>query len=178
MILRLPTMLWLLALFAASTARFAARAGEQEPKENAPADPAKVAVQAISEIADDIRACGEEVFINSTKEKKPRYYRVRWGPPTDVRFDVKASDSLVARFEGVIEFSIFGGISYFYPTPEGAKTGSDFPSLSHTTRHRHVFRVNDSGVQLDYRNYYDDRSQVWVLEQGTPKSCWERVGYK
>ena len=173
--------LWLVyllfALFIVSIPLLDARAAKQGPKDT---DPAKLAVLAIRQIADEIRACGEESNIVQTKDdkKKTRYYRLHWGPPTDVRFDVKASDSLVAPFEGVIEFSLFSGMSHWYLTSEEAKTGSDFALVSRTTRHRHNFRITDSSVQLDYRNYYDDKRQEWVLEQGSPMSCWERIGYK
>jgi hypothetical protein len=150
---------------------------------NADVDPAKFAVQAMSKIADEIRACGELSNIGQTKERKPWYFRMHWGPPTDVRFEVKASDSLVAPFQGIVEFSIYFGLSQYSRTSDEAASAPDIPLLSETTRHRHAFRVGESGVQLDYRSYYDSQRQDWVLEQGKPPMgkppmCWELIGYQ
>jgi len=144
---------------------------------DATVDPAKLAVQAMNKIADEIRGCKESSMVVPTKEKKPRYSRVRWGPPTDVRFDVKTSDSLVAPFEGIIEFSIHAGVSLYLRTADEATSAPDHPLFSSTIRHRHVFRISEAGVQLDFRSTYDDKRQDWVLEQGKPDVCWETIGY-
>ena len=144
----------------------------------AKSDAGKKAVELMRKLADQIRSCDEDSNIYPTKEKNPRYFRLHWGPPTDVRFDVKASDSLVAPFEGTVEFSIYSGSSLYSPTPADAEKAPDMPVISATTRHRHFFRINDSGIELDYRNLYDNQKQAWVLEQGKPSLCWERVGYK
>ena len=88
--------------------------GDAEPgSRNAPgapaANPAKLAVQAMSEVADQIRACARFSEVVPTKEKKPHYSHIHWDPATDVRFDVTPSDSLVAPFQGIVEFSIHSG---------------------------------------------------------------------
>ncbi len=145
---------------------------------DATVDPAKLAVQAMNKIADEIRACkGFSMFTATKKKKLKYYYRTHWDPPTDVRFDVKTSDSLVAPFEGIIEFSTHFGVSPCLRTDDEASCAADRPPFSITIRHRHVFRISESGVQLDYRNTYDDKRQDWVLEQGKPDACWETIGY-
>ncbi len=91
--------------------------GESRSSGSTPAaDAAQVAVEAMSKIAGEIRACKGYSMIIPTKEKKPHYSRVHWDPATDVRFDVKASDSLVAPFEGVVEFSVYHGVSLYLRT--------------------------------------------------------------
>jgi V8-like Glu-specific endopeptidase len=141
-----------------------------------PGDPAKLAVQAMSKIADQIRACEGVSRIFPTKEKKPHYSRVHWDPPTDVRFDVKPSDSLVAPFQGIVEFSISGGISLYLRTMDEASSAPDNPMFSSTTRHRYFYRINGSEVRLDYRTYFDEQSGNWVLLQGKADMCWDRIG--
>ena len=141
-------------------------------------DPAKMAVQAISQIADAIRACPEESDTNAPTGKRPEYRRVHWGPPTDVRFDVEPSDSLVARYVGTIEFSTRYGMSQPARSREEAANAPDWPLLSGITRHRHVFRITDTGVELDHRSRWDGQSQQWVLEEGSPTLCSERIGYR
>lgn len=154
------------------------RRSDTEVKRETKTDPLKLAVQEMSGIADEIRACEEWGNILPTKEKKPRYTRMHWGPPANVRFDIKASDSLVTPFQGIVEFSIPFGMSYYSRSQDEATTAEDIPVLSSMTRHRHVFRIGASGVQLDYRSYFDDvRRKDWVLEQETPQLCWERAGY-
>jgi S1-C subfamily serine protease len=46
--------------------------------DDAPADRAKSAVQAMSNVADEIRACEEWSMVGPTKEKKPKYFRMHW----------------------------------------------------------------------------------------------------
>lgn len=138
-------------------------------------DPAQLAVQAISKVADQIRACEGSSQIFPTKEKKPRYSRIHYDPPTDVRFDVKSSDSLVAPFQGTVEFSIHHGVSLYLRTPDEAATAPDVLPLSATTRHRYFYRINGSKVQLDYRTYFDSQKQNWLLQQGNSDACWDRV---
>lgn len=137
---------------------------------------APLAVDAMSKVVDQIRACEGSSEIFPTKEKKPRYSRIHYDPPTDVRFDVKPSDSLVAPFEGTVEFSIHHGVSLYLRTPDEAATAPDVPQLSATTRHRYFYRINGSKVQLDYGTYFDSQQQNWVLQQGKSDACWDRVG--
>lgn len=173
-------------------------------------DPAELAVQAIAKIADQIRACGEQSLVLrgpgwQVSDKVPRkdrnkmwYYRAHWGPPTDVRFDVQRSGSLVAPYEGVVEFSIyFNGSNYYLTEQEAAAATTDRPGqLGSTARHRHVFRVKDSVAQLYERKRYETwlGRGLWFDEQGTdppplhilgkavvagePAVCWERIGYR
>ncbi len=136
---------------------------------------APLAVDGMSKVADQIRACEGSSQIFPTKEKKPRYSRIHYDPPTDVRFDVKPSDSLVAPFEGTVEFSIHHGVSLYLRTPDEAATAPDVPQLSATTRHRYFYRINGSKVQLDYRTYFDSQQQNWLLQQGNSDACWDRV---
>jgi serine protease Do len=148
----------------------------QGPSASGPSgDPAKLAVGAISQMADEIRACKGSSMTVPTKEKKPRYSRVHWDPPTDVRFDVKATDSLVSPFQGIIEFSIHAGVSLYLRTADEAASAPDNPMLSSTTRHRYFYRINGSSVQLDYRTYFNSQQQNWVLQQGKSDACWDRV---
>jgi hypothetical protein len=153
------------------------RAGHS-PLDDSTVDPAKLAVQAMSKMAHEIRACGEWTHTGQTREKRPWFYVLHAGPPTDVRFDVQATDSLVAPFEGTVEFSIYFGMSQYSRTATEAASAPDIPALSSTTRHRHFFRINDSGVQLDYRTLYDNQRQDWVLEQGKAGMCWDLVRYQ
>ena len=121
------------------------RRSDTEVKRETKTDPLKLAVQEMSGIADEIRACEEWGNILPTKEKKPRYTRMHWGPPANVRFDIKASDSLVTPFQGIVEFSIPFGMSYYSRSQDEATTAEDIPVLSSMTRHRHVFRIRCVG---------------------------------
>lgn len=154
--------------------------GDSEPGNSAsPAtplpDPTKLAVQAMSKIADQIRACEGFSEVVPTKERKPHYSRIHWDPATDVRFDVKPSDSLVAPFQGIVEFSIHHGVSLYLRTPGKAASAPDVLPLSATTRYRYSYRINGSTVQLDYRTYFDNQQQNWLLLQGKPDMCWDRI---
>lgn len=153
-----------------------AKSGTTAGASSAAADPAKLAVQAMGKTADEIRACEGFSEITPTKEKKPHYSRIHYDPATDVRFDVRPSDSLVAPFEGTIEFSVYAGVSLYLRTADEAASAPDNPMLSSTTRYRYFYRINGSTVQLDYRNYFDKQSGNWVLEQGRPDMCWDRIG--
>jgi serine protease Do len=155
-----------------------ARPGNGGGANDAVSDPAKLAVQAMSKIAEEIRACPGSITTSHTKEKKPWFYVMHEDPPTDVRFDVHAADSLVAPFEGTVEFSYHYGVSQYSRTAQQAASAPDTPALSATIRHRDFYRINDSGVHLDYRTHYDYQRQDWVLEQGTPSPCWEPVAYR
>ncbi len=140
---------------------------------------AQLAVQAISKIAGEIRSCAEHSGVVITEEEQSKFRKLRMGPPSDVRFYAKASDSLVAPYEGVIEFSIAASLSpYYFSSREKASAAPDYPFVTSTIRHRHVFRIADAGVQLDNRTRYDDKSEGWILEQGKPTECWERPGYQ
>jgi S1-C subfamily serine protease len=152
-----------------------ARVAEGNGSPTTTADPAQLAVQAMSKVADQIRACEGSSQIFPTKEKKPRYSRIHYDPPTDVRFDVKSSDSLVAPFEGTVEFSIHHGVSLYLRTPDEAATAPDVLPLSATTRHRYFYRINGSKVQLDYRTHFDSQKQDWLLQQGNSDACWDQV---
>lgn len=154
-----------------------AQAGDNKPQGPPPADSAKLAVEAMSKIADQIRACsGFSVFAPNRKKRPKLYYRTHWDPATDVRFDVKPSHSLVAPFEGIVEFSVHGGLSACSRENDDSTCGPDSPLLSTTTRHRYFYRVNGSSVELDYRTYFDRQSGKWVLQQGNSNMCWDRVG--
>jgi S1-C subfamily serine protease len=153
-----------------------AQSGSEAGTGGAATDAAKLAAQAMSRIADEIRACEGSSTIIPTKAKKPHYSRVHSDPATDVRFDVKTSDSLVAPFQGIIEFSIHHGLSLYLRTADEAASAPDNPMLSFTTRYRYFYRINGSSVQLDYRTYFDSQRQDWVLEQGKSDACWDRIG--
>ena len=153
-----------------------AEPGNGSPSGAPTADPTKLAVQAMSKVADQIRACEGFSEVVPTKERKPRYSRIHWDPATDVRFDVKPSDSLVAPFQGIVEFSIHSGVSLYLRTPDEAASAPDSPMLSSTTRHRYFYRINGSEVRLDYRTYFDKQTGNWVLEQGKADMCWDRIG--
>ena len=157
------------------------QAADSRKKKDVRVDSTQAAVQTASEIADEIRACQELVSIQSRSNKKLHFNAIHEGPPTDVRFDVQTSDSLVAPFQGVVEFSIHQWFSQDAKTPEQAASAPEqkyliFRGLE--TRHRYFYRMGDSGVQLDRRTLFTDQPQGWVLEQGQPKKCWELVGYE
>jgi len=177
-------------------------------------DPAKLAVQAIAKIADQIRACGEQSLVLQspgslvpgrvprTDRKKTWYYRAHWGPPTDVRFDVRWTGSVGAPYEGVIEFSVYFNSSDYYLTPqEAAAATADRPAQwGSTARHRHVFRVVGPDAQLyDRKRYetwltiatpvpFDEYGEGFPFQPllfaggrvvaGEPAPCWERIGYR
>jgi hypothetical protein len=137
----------------------------------------KLAVQAMSKTAAEMRACeGSSVFTPAREKKRQFYYRAHSDPPTDVRFDVKASDSLVAPFQGIIEFSVHSGVSPCARTDDQSTCAPDRPPFSTTRRYRYFYRVSASTVRLDHRTYFDDQQQNWVLEQGRSNACWDRVG--
>lgn len=138
-------------------------------------DPVKLAVEATSKVADEIRACEGFSEITPTNERKPHYSRSHWDAPTDVRFDVKATDSLVTPYQGIVEFSIHSGLSPYWRTKDEAASGPDSPMLSITTRHRYFYRIEGSDVKLDYRTYFDPRQHDWVLQQGSSNMCWDHV---
>lgn len=155
--------------------------GHSETKNQSRADnQRRAALDAIQRIADAIKACPESSRIVQTREKKPLYYRMYSGPPTDVRYDLRPIDSLVANFVGVVEFSVRFGTSRFARTPEETLNLPDmpFPFAPVTTRHRHVFRITDEGPELYDRAYFSVQPQRWILEQGTSTECWEAVGYQ
>jgi S1-C subfamily serine protease len=140
------------------------------------ADPAKLAVQAMSEIADKTRACeGSSMFIPAKEKKLNFYYRTHADAPTDVRFDVKATDSLVAPFEGIVEFSVHVGVSPCLRADDLKSCAPDRAPFSETTRYRYFYRIDGSTVQLDRRTYFDEQQQTWVLRQGRSDQCWDRV---
>ncbi len=147
-----------------------------QERQDAPDSPVKRAVEAMRKLADEVRSCQEDGFISQTKDKKPMFHRMHWGPPTDVRFDVRKSDSPVAPFEGILEFSISAGTSVMVKSAEEARTAPDWTALTVTTRHRHVFRIDGSHVEMNYRNFFSSQEKDWVLEQGKPKECWEKGG--
>lgn len=154
-----------------------AEAGNDQRQSPRVPDPAKLAVEAMGKVAGEIRACQGFSLFSPNRKKKPKfYYRTRWNPATDVRFDVKSSDSLVAPFEGIIEFSVHGGLSTCSRENDDSSCGPESPLLSTTTRHRYFYRVNGPSVELDYRTYFDRQSGKWVLQQGTPNMCWDQVG--
>jgi hypothetical protein len=141
------------------------------------ADPVKLAVQAMSKAADEMRACeGSSLFTPAREKKRKFYYRAHSDPPTDIRFDVKSSDSLVAPFQGIIEFSVHSGVSPCVRADDESTCAPDRPPFSMTRRYRYYYRVSGSTVQLDYRTYFDSTQENWVLEQGKSNACWDRVG--
>lgn len=139
-------------------------------------DPGKLAVKAMSKIADQIRACeGFSVFSPAKEKKLNFYYRAHWDPPTDVRYDVKPSDSLVAPFQGIAEFSVHSGVAPCLRADDDASCSPDRTPLSITTRYRYFYRITGSTAQLDYRTYFDNQQQNWRLQQGKSVTCWEQL---
>jgi hypothetical protein len=133
----------------------------------------------MSKFADQIRACeGSGVFTPAKEKKLNFYYRAHSDPPTDVRFDVKASDSLVAPYQGIMEFSVHFGVSPCLRANDEATCSPDRPPFSKTTQYRYFYRIDGSTVQLDYRTYFDDQQQKWLLRQGKSDTCWDLIGYK
>ena len=159
-------------------ARSEAQPGNGNPPGPPPADPAKLAVQAISEIADKIRACEGFSQIIRTEGNKPHYAHFHGDPPTSVRFDVKPSDSLVAPFEGIVEFSVHFAGSRDMQTAAEAASAPDYPTASRTIQHRYFYRINGSSVQLDHRTLFDSKQQDWLLKQGNSDACWDRIAYQ
>ena len=143
-------------------------------------DEKKKAIETVKHIADTIRNCGEESEVRRTTGKKPLFYRVHEGPPSAIRFDLQKSDSIMAPYLGIVEFSTYHGATPYSTTPEQAAVDKREGPLifSWTTRHRHIFRILSDGFELDNRTYYNDNDQKWYLEDWTPASCWERVGYR
>jgi serine protease Do len=142
------------------------------------ADPAKLAVEAMSKIADQIRGCQGSSKIIQTEGKKPHYAHFHWDPPKNVRFDVKPSDSLAAPFEGIVEFSVHFAGSRDMQTEAEATSAPDYPAASKTIQARNFYRINGSSVQLDYQTYFDSQQQDWVLRQGETDACWDRIDNK
>src|ERR1035441_9074357 len=79
------------------------------------------AIAVITRVADSIRQCAANSQISQTKGNKPLFYRFHSGPPTSVRFDLKQSDSLVAPYVGIVEFSIHTGTTHYWRTPAEAE---------------------------------------------------------
>jgi S1-C subfamily serine protease len=152
------------------------QAGNKNPPSPPPADSAKLAVEAMRKIAGEIRACQGFSEIVTTEEKKPHYAHFHADRPTDVRFDVKPRDSLVAPFEGVVEFSVHFAGSRDMPTAAEAASAPDYPKASKTVRARYLYWISGSTVHLDYQTYFDDQQEAWLLRQGKPDACWDRVG--
>lgn len=148
--------------------------GDGSPSRPPAADAAKLAVQAMSKIADQIRACKGPSEIIQTEGKNPRYARFHWDPPTNVRFDVKPSDSLVAPFQGIVEFSVHFAGSRDMQTAAEAASAPDYPKASAIIQYRYFYRITESSVQLDYRTYFDNQQQEWVADQGKD-ACWNRI---
>jgi len=140
------------------------------------ADPANLAVQAMSKIADQIRGCDGSSTIIKTKGKMPHYAHLHLDPPTNVWFDVKPSDSLVAPFEGIVEFSVQFAGSRDMKTEAEAASAPDYPKASKTIWFRNSYRINGSSVQLDYQSYFDSQQQDWHSRQGNTNGCWDRIG--
>jgi len=143
-------------------------------------DPAKLAVQAVSEIANQIKACPQTVLIRRGTDKKLPFYAVREGPPKDVSFDVRPSDSLVAPFQGIIEFSTRISNSQDAKTPEQAASAPEaYSSLTlapiYTWLHRYFYRVSGSEVYLDHRTFYDRARGEWVPDPDGRDTCWDRI---
>jgi hypothetical protein len=146
-------------------------------------DEEKKAIETVTRIADMIRNCREKSEIHRTTGKKPLYYREYEGPPSAVRFDLHKSDSVLAPYLGTLEFSTTRTVTPYVKTPQEAERDTRIAFLvwfpqSWTTRHRHVYRIRSDGFELDQRTYYDRNDQKWYLEESTPDSCWERVGYR
>jgi serine protease Do len=155
-----------------------AQPGNGNPSGPPAADPTKLAVQAMSKIADQIRACEGSSKIIPTEGKNPHYAHFHWDPPTNVRFDVKSSDSLVAPFEGIVEFSVHFAGSRDMQTAGEAASAPDYPTASRTIQYRNFYRINGSSVQLDSQTYFDSGQQDWLLRQGTSDACWDRIVYR
>jgi hypothetical protein len=155
------------------------RVDTQPGEGNAPgipaADPAQLAVQAMSKVADQIRACeGSSIFTPAKDKKLNFYYRTHEDAPTDVRFDVKASNSLVAPFQGIAEFTVHFGVSPCLRADDPTTCSPDRAPFSITKRYRYSYRISGSTVQLDYRTYFDEQQQKWlVLEQAKSNRCVE-----
>ncbi|HVP54078.1 MAG TPA: hypothetical protein VMU45_03710 [Candidatus Eisenbacteria bacterium] len=118
--------------------------------------------------------------MNQGKQKKQvMHYRWHAGPPTDVRFDLQKSDSLVAPYTGIVEFTIHAGMTHWWPTPEQALADDCVsPLFCIDQPHRHVFRVGPKGAELQYRLAFDNSKGQWFQEEGAPSYCWEAIGYK
>jgi serine protease Do len=140
-------------------------------------DPEKLAVQAMSKIAAEIRACEGSSQIITTEGKIPHYAHFRWDPPTNVRFDVKRSDSLVTPFQGVVEFSIHFAGSRDMQTADEAASAPDYPIASATISFRYFYRIDGSNAHIDHRTYFDNQQQDWLVRQEpTSNICVERAG--
>jgi hypothetical protein len=121
-----------------------------QTQSNPAANEEKRAVDAIRRVADQIRCCPEVTSVTQTKEKKPWFVRSFWRAPTDVRFDLQRSDSLIAPFTGTVEFSVSSGMSRYWRTAKGAAS-DEVVVLPLTTRHRYFYRVDENGAHLDLR---------------------------
>lgn len=150
---------------------------DAQPGDRGAPDPVKLAVQAMSKIADEIRACEGSSEIIRTEGTNPHYANFHWDPPINVRFDVKPSDSLVAPFQGIVEFSVHFAGSRDMATAAEAASAPDYPTASATISFRYFYRINGSDVQIDRRTYFDSQQQEWLVrEQATPNICVEHAG--
>lgn len=136
--------------------------------------------QANDKMRDIVRQLHECKALDSPFHMSKGWERMRFGPPGNVKSELKNSDN-GTDFFAVVEFTIDGalGSKLYYPTE--AEALADEPShVGMIEKHIHVFRISSTGVVLQARTLRKRYPNIGngdfgKTESDSSTSCWEQL---
>jgi hypothetical protein len=144
---------------------------------------AEPAVEELRVLAQTIKQCPQETMNSSKWGRGPtEVVQIRRGPPQNVVWDVRASDSVRAPYTGYIQFTI--RTKLWVPPESFAKYNRKYPGLwesslrgLHPAEYRYEFDLSPRGLELVKMLSRDEGDSDWKTANLTG-SCWGQAVQK
>jgi hypothetical protein len=141
------------------------------------------ATEDLRALAQAIKQCPQEVMTSHKWGKRPtEIEQIRRGPPQNVAWDVRPSDSVRAPYTGYIQFTI--RTELWVPPESYEKYSRTYPgsleawlSHSHPSEYRYEFNLGPSRLELVKMLSRDEGDTVWKTTN-LLGSCWGQAVQK
>jgi hypothetical protein len=129
------------------------------------------ALAVASSLKDSIQQCPRrEVVVKPSR----RWVKQSWGPPSQVKFDVEKTASLVHPYRITIEFALVWSYGPNRKTQQEAARDTELRPLLVSTN-RNIYELGNDQPSL-YRREVRHGAEPWMQRPRWSDACWDIVG--
>ncbi len=130
------------------------------------------AITATDKLVDSIKACPARVRIAQFKKE---WVKETWGPPTQVKYDINRTASILNPFTATVDFSLTMQYGKHRKTREEAEADTDLKPLL-IGRYRNTYKITkDNNLVLESTLTNDVSSGDWVPRPHWADACWDEL---